>query len=151
MVEAHNVTTTPSLVQGSIGRRPEVSATIQDVLVLERTGPTGSILGSVINLSRTHDLVLTAQESADNDPDTANDGYDDNDLDLRVDGTAVSSITVPPGGQATFVIDGPGVSQAGTTGNELKFLRLRASDQTQAYGHVSLSYFGGSLTKRGVW
>lgn len=149
MVEAPNVTTTPNVVQGQVGRRPEVSGTDQDVLVLEREGATGDILGSVTNLSKTENLVLSAQESVDNDPDTATIGYGANTLQLRVDGTLASSITVPPGATVTFVIDGPGIKTVtDTTEKELKFFRLRASDQTQAWGLVTLAFFRGALALR---
>lgn len=148
MVEAPNVTVSPSHVQGQVGRRPEVSGTTQDVLVLEREGATGEILGAVTNLSDTEDLVLSAQESADNDIDTANDGYAANTLQLRTNGTLASSITVPPGATVTFVIDGPGVKTQSTSGNELKFMRLRASDQTKAWGIVALTFFRGALALR---
>ena len=150
MVEALNTTTTPSLVQGQVGRRPEVSGTMQDALVLERSGTTGDILGYVTNLSTTESLVLSAQESADNDIDTTNDGYASNTLQLRVNGTLASSITVAPNSTSTFVIDGPGIKTQSTSDNELKFFRIRASDQNKAHGTVSLSFFRGALIHRAV-
>lgn len=147
-MEAPNETLGPSILQGYVGRRSEVAGTTQDILVVERIGATGEILGSITNLSETENLVLSAQESADNDIDTTNDGYADNVLQLRVNGSLVSTLTVTPGTTATFVIDGPGIKTQGTSDNELKFFRLRAADQTKAHGMLSLAFYRGALTLR---
>lgn len=147
-----NTTLSPSVFQGAVGRHPEVSGTDLDVLIVERIGANGDILCGVSNESQTENLVVEIQQGDLNtDADYAV-------TNILVNGSSVSSITVPPACSATFVIPGPGIGSQGpgvessnTGGVSTRFIRVVASDQTKAFGAISMTYYTGSLERRKLY
>ncbi len=129
-----NYTSMPAVVQVAVGRHPEIASTTLNIDVLRRTGVIGDVLGLVVNESATENLVVALQTSDLNtDADYAT-------RQIRVDGSLVNSLTVPPRGRATFTVDGPNANEA----NSL-YWRLALTDQTKAFGVVTLVTGNGSL------
>lgn len=129
-----NFNSTPAIVQVAVGRHPEVASTTLNLDVFKRTGALGEVLGIVVNESATENLVVALQTGDLNtDADYAT-------RQIRVDGSLVNSLTVPPKGRATFAVDGPNVLES----NSL-YWRVAVTDQTKAYGVVTLVTGNGSL------
>lgn len=129
-----NFNSTPAIVQIAVGRHPEVASTTLNLDVLKRTGVIGDVMGIVVNESATQPLVVALQQGDLNtDADYAT-------RQIRVDGTLVNSLTVPARGRATFTVDGP-------NGDDLTGLywRVSVTDQTKAFGVVTLVVGNGSL------
>lgn len=146
---ASNTRTTPSVVQFAVGRDPALSASTTDQdFIFERVGSLGipgTTLGlialgdvhvEVQNHSRTENLVLALQNGATG----LDGGYSTRQV--RLLGSLVNSVTVPPLATVTFTVDGPNATDA------QRFWRFRASNQLRAHGTVTITHARGELVPR---
>lgn len=126
----------------------------QDVLIIERIGANGDLLCSIQNNSETQPIALKVQQS---DQNTVADYAD---LNVLVNGSSVSSVTVPVGGSLMFVIAGPGIGGQGPgVGGESqqaaytlpRYLRFVCTNQSAANGQLSVSYYSGGIERRSLY
>jgi hypothetical protein len=134
---APNTRTRPSIVQFAVGRDPDLGSSATELdHIFEREGALGEVQIEIQNHSRTENLVLELETSANN----LDGGYTTRQI--RVAGSLVNTITVPPLARGTAVVDGPNNSDA------QKYWRFRASNQQRAYGTVTVAHSGGNLERR---
>lgn len=147
-----NTRTLPSTVQFAVGRNPALASSVTDQdFIFERVGSLGTpgavpalvALGEVLievqNHSRTENLVLALQNGATN----LDGGYSTRQI--RVAGSLVNSITVPPLSTFTAVVDGPNATDA------QRFWRFRTSNQLRAHGTVTITHTRGELVPRNLF
>lgn len=129
---ASNTRTRPSVVQFAVSRRPEVNSTNLDHHYEQRES-LGDLLIEVANMSTTENIVLACAVSADNITFATQQ--------VRVAGTLANTVTVAPGQSMTVTVDGPNAATAAR-----KYWRFRVSDQTKAFGAVTIKHDRGEFS-----
>lgn len=136
---APNVRTRPSVIQLAVGRDPALgaSAGTQDQ-IFEFDDALGSVQIEIQNHSKTQNLVFALQLGTTN----LEAGYATKQI--RVDGSLVNSVTVPPLATVTAVVDGPNAPATPAK----NYWRFRVTNQLVAFGTITVTHQRGELIPR---